>query len=114
MHLRLLSLRFLLLLGAWIFGPALGRADDVPHKLAVGVTYLGGQLHWGFAPKWALELRLLHGDEVSSTAGTVSATAFGLRGYRYFSAPRRARIFVGLEGAATRSYANTYDYETTG
>jgi hypothetical protein len=89
------------------------QAEEVPHKLAVGTTYIGAQLHWGFAEKWAVEARVLTG-EAQSSVGNVTSTAAGLRGYRYFRRPSRIRFFMGLEAASTRSYSKQYDYETSG
>lgn len=89
-------------------------AAPVPHTLAIGTTYIGGQVHWGFAKKYALELRGLRNKEESTEEGTITGTVIGLRGYRYFRPPSRVRFFIGVEGATTRSYSSSYDYKTSG
>jgi hypothetical protein len=88
-------------------------AADAFNKLAVGVTYKGGQVHWGFAKKWAVELRAVKAEQASS-AGTVTSSAVGLRGIRYFRAPSRLRFYTGLEGASTQSDSSTDNYKTSG
>jgi hypothetical protein len=94
--------------------PHVGQAGEVPHKLAVGATVVGAQVHWGFAKRWAVELRALKDETTSETSGEVTAYAYGVRGYRYFRRPSRLRFFMGVEAAATRSYSSLYEYETTG
>jgi hypothetical protein len=103
----------LLLLLILVTSPGTLKAASVPHKLAVGTTYIGGQLHWGFAQKWALEFRGLKSKQTTDQE-TVTAYAYGARGYRYFRSPSRVRFFMGLEGAATRSSSSSNDYKTTG
>lgn len=105
--------RFLLILCVWLGFPLVSNAAELPHKLALGVTNVGVQVHWGFADKWALEARGLKGEE-NSSEGTISSTVYGLRGYRYFRAPSRVRFYFGAEGAATYSHTDRYDYKTTG
>lgn len=90
------------------------KAEQYPHKLAVGTTYIGAQLHWGFAEKWALEFRALTGEADSTTEGTVTGKAYGVRAYRYLRRPSRVRFFFGGEVASTYSRSSTYDYETSG
>lgn len=105
--------RNILLLALSVAAPAVWGAD-VPHKLAVGTTYIGGQIHWGFANRWALELRALKGEKTSTNTGTVTGNAYGMRGYWYFRRPSRVRFFTGLEAAATRSTSESYNYKSTG
>lgn len=94
--------------------PCVSRAADFRNKLALGATYGGAQIHWGFAKKWALEARGLKGEQ-TSTEGTLTSTVYSLRGYRYFRAPSRLRFYMGLEGASTHSKSNGFNaYETTG
>ncbi len=102
---------FLLISGALLSRPV--WSADIPHRLALGTTVIGGQVHWGFADRWAVEARVLTGKE-ESQAGTVTGAAYGLRGYWYFRKPSRVRFFLGGEVAATRSYSQRYDYETNG
>lgn len=89
------------------------RAASVPYKLAIGTTYIGGQLHWGFARKWAFELRNLKSRE-EGAEGTVTAKVLGARGYYYFRAPSRARFYMGLEAASTESSTSEYYFQTKG
>jgi hypothetical protein len=107
-----LSLLALLLLCASM------QAADMPHTLALGATVVGAQLHWGFASKWALEVRALRDQEKEeSDTGTITAYATGLRAYRYFrpaTAGHRTRIYMGLEAASTRSTSDNNDYKTSG
>ncbi len=104
---------FLLLLTLLVF-PPWAQADDMPHRWAVGTTYIGGQLHWGFAERWALELRALKDEKADPSAGTMEASVYGLRGYRYFRKPSRLRFYAGIEGATTHSKSNLNAYTTSG
>jgi hypothetical protein len=85
----------------------------VSHKLALGAAYGGGQIHWGLAKKWAMELRGLKGKQTGNE-GEVSSTVIGVRGYRYFRPPSRIRFYLGLEAASTRGKAPVNNYQTTG
>ena len=73
-----------------------------PHRLAIGINDLGGQLRLHLNPQWATELRFLTGSS-SSDVGTVHAFVFGMRGYRFFEERHRFRLYAGLEAA----YVNT-------
>lgn len=94
------------------FGAPLCGAST-PYKLAIGTTYIGGQVHWGFAKKWALEMRSLKSED-EGQEGTVMAEVFGARGYYYFRAPSRVRFFVGLEAASTKCTSSQYNFQTKG
>ena len=104
----------LLLIGLFFSGSFPCRAADVPHRLAAGTTYIGGQLHWGFSERWAVEVRALTGEKDTTTMGTVTGSAYGLRGYWYFRRPSRVRFFTGVEAATTRSTSDLHNYKSTG
>lgn len=105
--------RFVLLAFVLISCSPSAQADSVPHKLAIGTTYIGGQVHWGFAKKWAVEVRSLKSED-KGQEGTVKAEAVGARGYYYFRPPSRVRFFMGLEGASTKSFSSQYNFQTSG
>lgn len=105
--------RFLLFAASLVLLGVPSHAATISNKLALGVTYGGGLVHWGFARKWALEFHGMQG-EATGTDGTIKSTVFGLRMMRYFRAPSRLRFYAGLEGASTHSTSDRTEYDTSG
>ncbi len=83
------------------------------HSLSLGAMYKGAQVHVGLGARWAAEARAQAGNS-GSDVGQIDASAYGMRLYRYFHAPTRLRLLMGVEGAATRSSASEVSYKTTG
>jgi hypothetical protein len=88
--------------GLLVLGPATVWAKEpdaaqTPDRLALGINNMGGQIRLHLNPDWATEARFMTGS-ASSNAGNISALVFGLRGYRFFTAHHRFRLYLGLEG----------------
>ena len=93
------------------------RASSLPakpdHRLALGISYLGGQMRWNFSPNWAAEYQFQTG-KASSDFGDVTANVFGVRAYRFFKPQSRTRFYVGPEVAFTHASAHNSSYSTSG
>ncbi len=77
-------------------------AASEPRRLALGTMGTGGLLRLHATPAWAAELRVQGGSE-DSQDGDVRATVFSLRGYRFFPERYRCRLYLGGEGAYTKT-----------
>ena len=83
--------------------------DGFPSKLALGVNYTGAQARCGLTPRTALEARYQSGE-----SGDVSASAVGLRLYRFLREAGRYRAFFGGELAALSGDTKDRRYGTSG
>jgi opacity protein-like surface antigen len=77
-------------------------APPVPHTLALGVNYLGGQLDYDFGRGHRLELRYLTG-KTDSDEGRITSSTLGLRGYQRFKINGPYHPYVGAEVAYVNS-----------
>src|SRR5437763_1577530 len=66
-------------------------------KFGLGVSYLGGDVHYGFKKHWAAELRYFM-DAASSDNGDVSSKVFVARVLRSFRTEKHLQTYTGLEG----------------
>ena len=78
------------------------EATPARDHLSIGENYLGGQLRYYFTRRWASEFRFLMG-KASSDQGTVKATVFGLRAYRFFDEHYHCKFYLGAEGDSVRT-----------
>jgi len=84
--------------GMLISRPA--RAEDgfsPRRKFGLGLTYLGGNIRYGFLKRWSAEIHYYY-DKATSDNGDVNSLVGGLRAYRYFRAGQRLQAYVGAEG----------------
>jgi hypothetical protein len=83
------------------------------HRLALGFSFIGGQVRWSFTKKWAAEFQFQTG-KASSHYGDVRANVFGLRAYRFLKNWRRMAFYAGPEVAYAEATAEEASYKTTG
>ncbi len=96
---------------------------DLKRRLALGVTYLGGDIHVGFMKTWAAELRYFQ-DKATSDNGDIKSTVISGRILRSFRTEKHLQSYVGLEGgivsaklkdsSSLGSYAFPDQYDTSG
>jgi hypothetical protein len=84
------------------------------YRLALGISYTGGQIRYQFNPRWATETRYQFGSAGSNEGGTIHSNVFGLRLYRFMPIRPRLAWYLGGEGARAQTSSRTTDYRTTG
>ena len=89
-------------------GPVLPR-----ERLSLGVNYTGAQIRWNLSPRWAMEGRY-QGGTASSNAGDVTASVFGVRGYRFSHPERRIPLYLGSEIAYAKAEPVSSNYKVRG
>lgn len=88
-------------------------AESSPHRLALGLNYIGGQARYSLSSRWAKELRYLTGTEDAAT-GKVTSQIFGLRDHRFFGEISRHRFFLGAEAVLVNSDQKSTSYKVSG
>ncbi len=88
-------------------------------KFAVGIDYLGGDIHYGFKKVWSTEIRFLT-DQTSSDLGNLNTYVMGARLDRHFKTDQKLQYYAGVEGAYVFSFlknsdtTSSHEYNTRG